>query len=298
MDAAISSINTVRPSARKHAAGPSSRRRVCASANPYAPLDFTIDQGPGVPPTIPPFPSSGLIPLPNGFGNIFPGVGPFPHSYSDGWNVTVEHSFAHNIEASIGYVGNVGRKLWSNIDPNAPVPGPGPFDPRRPYFAKFGWTQGLLIRNDEIPGYPDLTSNYNSLQAKVEKRFSNGLYILSNFVWAKSLDYGTSSAPGIGPENYFNVKGDYSNSSYVAPWGSVTAVNWELPFGRGKTFNLTGACQHHCRRLDHQRHYQLPGGYLLHSLPGQHCLLELHHPSATGSGGRSPRVQSQSQRVV
>lgn len=60
-------------------------------------------------------------------------------------------------------------------------------------------------------------------------------------MWAKSLDYGTSSAPGIGPENYFNVKGDYSNSSYVAPWGSVTAVNWELPFGRGKAFNLTGA---------------------------------------------------------
>ena len=211
-----------------------------ASANAYAPLGFSIDQGPGVPPGIPAFPASGLIPLPNGFGNTFPGVGPFPHSYSDGWNLTVEHTFAYNIGASIGYVGNVGRKLWSNIDPNAPVPGPGPFDPRRPYFAKFGWTQGLLIRNDEIPGYPDLTSNYNSLQAKVEKRFDNGLYILSNFVWAKSLDYGTSSAPGIGPENYFNVKGDYSNSSYVAPWGSVTAVNWELPFGRGKAYNLTG----------------------------------------------------------
>lgn len=205
-------------------------------ANPYAPLGFTLDQGPGVPPAIPPFPSSGIVPLPDGFGNVFFGVGEFPHSYSDGWNVTIQHALPHSVNVSLGYVGNVGKQLWSNIDPNAPVPGPGPFNPRRPYFAKYGWTQGLLIRNDHIPGYQDLTSNYNSLQAKVEKRFSRGLYLLSNFVWAKSLDYGTDSAPGIGPENYFDIAGDYGNSSYVEPWGWVSAINWELPFGRGKAF--------------------------------------------------------------
>jgi outer membrane receptor protein involved in Fe transport len=215
---------------------PIQQSQTFAPANPYAALGFTIDQGPGIPPPIPPFPSSGVLPLPDGFGNVFFGVGEFPHSYTDGWNLTLEHAFGSSLNVSLGYVGNVGEKLWSNIDPNAPVPGPGPFNPRRPYFAKYGWTQGLLIRNDHIPGYQDLSSNYNSLQAKIEKRFGSGLFLLSNFVWEKSLDYGTDSAPGIGPENYFNIAGDYGNSSYVRPWSWITAINWDVPFGRGKAF--------------------------------------------------------------
>jgi len=199
--------------------------------NPYAALGFTFDQGPGVPAALPPFPDSGQIPLPNGFTEIFPGVGKYSHSYSDGWNFTVEHAFAHDLTASVGYVGNVGRKLWNNIDLNTPFPGPGPFDPRRPYFSQFGWTQTILLRNNA------LSSSYHSLQAHVEKRFGGGLYLLSNFTWSHSLDYGT-----FGVQNIFDFPSNYGNSDFTRPLSSVSAVNWEVPFGRGRAFgNNMGA---------------------------------------------------------
>jgi outer membrane receptor protein involved in Fe transport len=201
-------------------------------ANPFSPLGFTIDQGPGVPATLPAFPASGKILLPNGFTEYFPGVGPFPHSYSDGWNLTLEHTFTGELSVAVGYVGNVGRKLWYNSDPNAPIPGPGDFDSRRPYFARFGWEQSLGLRDNK------LDSSYNSLQVKVQKRFRAGLYLLSNFTWDKSIDYGT-----FGAQNQFDIRSNKGNSDFTRPLASVTAVNWEIPFGRGKAFGnkLSGA---------------------------------------------------------
>jgi outer membrane receptor protein involved in Fe transport len=199
--------------------------------NPFAPLPFTLDQGPGVPAPLPAFPSNGTIPLPNGFSQYFPGTGPYPHSYNDGWNVTLEQLFPHDIAFSVAYLGNVGRRLWNNVDVNAPIPGPGPFDPRRPYFAKFGWTTSQGQRNNELSGYPQLKSNYNSLQTTVQKRFSSGFDLLSNFTWAKSLDEGT-----FGPQNQFDFASNYGNSDSVRPFSWITSAIWNLPFGRGKAF--------------------------------------------------------------
>ncbi len=202
-----------------------------SSDNPYASVPFTLDQGPGVPPALPAFPANGQLPLPNGFFQYFPGAGNYPHSYNDSYNVTLEHVFPHQITASIAYVGNIGRHLWDNVDVNAPIPGPGDFNSRRPYFAKFGWTTGEGQRNNELAGYPELRSNYNSLQARVEKHFSGGLYLLSNFTWDNSLDEGE-----FGPQNQFDFASNYGHSNNPRPWASVTAINWELPFGRGRAF--------------------------------------------------------------
>ena len=164
--------------------------------------------------------------MPNGFSEIFPGVGNYPHSYIDAWNVTLEQAFTRNVTATVAYVGNVGRKLWNNDDVNAPIPGPGSFDPRRPYFGQFGWTQAMTLRSD------DLDSNYNALQVGVRKRPSgDGLYVISNFTWAKSLDYGT-----FGLQNPFNRASNYGNSDFVRPLVWITAATYNLPFGRGKKF--------------------------------------------------------------
>jgi hypothetical protein len=197
----------------------------------YAALPFTLDQGPGLPAPLPPYPANGLIPLPNGFSQIFPGTGTYPHSYNDGWNVTWQQMFGREVSLSIAYVGNVGRNLWDNIDVNAPIPGPGPFDPRRPYFSKFGWTTSQTQRNNQLNGYPELKSNYNSLQASVQKRFGSSLNLISNFTWAKSLDEGT-----FGPQNIFNFASNYGNSDAVRPFSWITAAVWNLPFGHGQPF--------------------------------------------------------------
>jgi Carboxypeptidase regulatory-like domain/TonB dependent receptor len=197
--------------------------------NPYAALPFTLDQGPGKPAALPAFPSNGLIPLPNGYTEEFPGTGDYPHSYNNQWNVTLQQAFGDNVTISIGYVGSQGRHLWDNIDVNAPVPGPGDFNTRRPYYAKYGWTVEEFQRNDQLSGYPELTSNYNALQATFNSRIRGGLTLLSNFTWDKSLDEGV-----YGPQNQFNFASNYGNSSTTRPYTWISAATWAIPVGRGK----------------------------------------------------------------
>jgi outer membrane receptor protein involved in Fe transport len=206
-------------------------------ANPFAPLPYTLDQGPGLPPALPAFPPNGQISFygaPGG-SEYFVGTGTYPHSYNDTYNVTLEHAFPHQITASIAYVGNIGRHLWDNYDVNMPPPGPGPYTAREPFFANYGWAVPEYQRNNAVYHEPEMRSNYNSLQLHAEKRFHQGLYVLSNFTWAKSLDVGTFG-PGDGNGNQFCYSCNYGPSGTVRPWTWVSAVNYELPFGNGRPF--------------------------------------------------------------
>jgi hypothetical protein len=96
-------------------------------------------------------------------------------------------------------------------------------DQRRPYFAKFGWNSPLYYFGN------DTDNHYNSLQSKVEKRFSGGLQVLANYTYshAKSHD-----------QPYFDID---RNLWYGRPdWqrNNVLVVSdiYELPFGTGKRF--------------------------------------------------------------
>jgi outer membrane receptor protein involved in Fe transport len=217
-------------------------------ANPFAPLGYTLDEGPGLPPPLPAFPANGQISFAGapGGSEYFVGVGNYPHSYNDTYNVTLEHAFPYQVTASVAYVGNIGRHLWDNYNVNLPPPGPGQYTSREPFCnapavsgpcsaTSYGWAVPEYQRNDAVYNEPEMRSNYNSLQLHAQKRFHQGLYLLSNFTWAKSLDVGTFG-PGDGNGNQFCFSCNYGPSGTVRPWSWVSAANWELPFGRGRAF--------------------------------------------------------------
>jgi outer membrane receptor protein involved in Fe transport len=206
-------------------------------ANPYAPLPYTLDQGPGVPPALPAFPANGQISFQGapGGSEYFVGTGTYPHSYNDTYNVTLEHAFPYQITASVAYVGNIGRHLWDNYNVNLAPPGPGDYTTREPFFASYGWAVPEYQRNNAVYHEPEMRSNYNSLQLHAEKRFHQGLYLLSNFTWAKSLDDGTFG-PGDGNGNQFCFSCNYGPTGAVRPWTWISAANWELPFGHGRAY--------------------------------------------------------------
>jgi hypothetical protein len=89
------------------------------------------------------------------------------------------------------------------------------------------------------------TSNYNGLQAKIEKRFSSGLYLLDSFTWSKAIDITGQSLDGGGNcsncgnsipsvQNIYNWQADRGISAYNHPLVNVTSLVWSLPVGKGQ----------------------------------------------------------------
>jgi trimeric autotransporter adhesin len=88
---------------------------------------------------------------------------------------------------------------------------------------------------------------YYSFYFRAERRFANGLSILTSYTWSRSKDDITgASAAGAsnivqaaGPQNAYNLAGEWSLSTQNVPNRFTMSATYELPFGRGKKF-LTG----------------------------------------------------------
>jgi hypothetical protein len=118
------------------------------------------------------------------------------------------------------YVGNHGLHLQSTDDFNDPSPGPGAVQGRRPFQP---W--GTITFQSQ-----DLTDTYQSLQAKVEHRMSNGLSGLVSYTWSKFLQFNQS--PSVGG----NLGYEKTYSPYNTPQNLAASGTYELPFGRSRKF--------------------------------------------------------------
>jgi carboxypeptidase family protein/TonB-dependent receptor-like protein len=73
------------------------------------------------------------------------------------------------------------------------------------------------------------SDNYNSLQAKVRKRFSRGYSFLAHYTWSKGFDYG---------QNYFasDPRAGYGPDSFSVKHRFVMTNIWDLPIGRNQAW--------------------------------------------------------------
>src|ERR1035438_3061197 len=83
--------------------------------------------------------------------------------------------------------------------------------------------------------------NYNSLQAKIDKRFSHGLSFLGGYSWTHSLDDAVQPIQGTdggqaGNPAFLGLKFEYGASATDVRHRFTFAPQYELPFGRGKQF--------------------------------------------------------------
>jgi hypothetical protein len=98
-----------------------------------------------------------------------------------------------------------------------------------------------------FPQYQDVTnfgphigySNYHALQVNLQKRFSDGFSLLTNYVWSKLLDTGgvgngARSSDATNAEDIFNYDEEYSYSTLDVPHRFTISSTYELPIGRGK----------------------------------------------------------------
>jgi outer membrane receptor protein involved in Fe transport len=152
-------------------------------------------------------------------------------SYTQQWNLGVQHELAKDLLLEVNYVGTRGVKMPVFFTTNTPLPGPGDIQARRP----FPQSTSLLEDNRKASG------TYNGLQAKIDKRFSNGLQFLGSYAWSHQIDMGgNGNSDGATPQNEYDLKADRANGAFDFRHTFTGSYFYQFPFGKGRRF-LTDA---------------------------------------------------------
>ena len=154
--------------------------------------------------------------------------------YSEQFNVSVQRLITNSTTATVAYVGSVSRHLQSNPDGNIPdqvVPAGQNEQPLRPY-NQFGGSSLIAYAGN---------ANYNSLQATLERRLTNGLSFLGAYTWSHALDDALTLLGGTGQSGYRNQRllgysYDYGNSYFDVRQRFALNTQYQLPFGIGRRY--------------------------------------------------------------
>ena len=129
--------------------------------------------------------------------------------------------------ADVGYVGTRGDRLFRTVNYNQPAPAAGAVQARRPYpqYGNMNTVASLA------------SSEYNSLEARLEKRFARGYSFLASYTLGKSMDDASGSGgnadSGV-PQNSRNLDAEWGPSVYDVRQRFVLSGIYELPWGSGR----------------------------------------------------------------
>jgi hypothetical protein len=203
-----------------------------AAGVPNAPLGPTV----GIPSICCPDISTGRVPLPLVAETGYPVANQLLHrGYIQSWNLVVERKLPADLVASLGYVGSKSVRGFAFLDINASqIPGSG--DEGRPLFEKFGRTTATREWDGRT------SSIYHSLQASLNRRFSNGVLIKAAYTFSKAID---EAAYSDWTEFLWNASSEFDRNRALAshdiPHNFQFAFVYELPFGATKKWATSGA---------------------------------------------------------
>jgi Carboxypeptidase regulatory-like domain/TonB dependent receptor len=150
------------------------------------------------------------------------------------WNFGLEQDLGWNSVFSLSYAGSKGTRLYEFRNANQPTPSANPnsdLNSRRPY---------PFVPTDFPTWCSCGSSTYHSLQAKVEKRFSQGLSFLGAYTFSKAIDEQSNASLGFVSGGGFRDPRYPSEEKALADFNVadrfVLSLSYELPFGKGKMF--------------------------------------------------------------
>ena len=160
--------------------------------------------------------------------------------YIQQYNIGVQYELMSDIVLDVAYVGNKGTKLngFRNLNQRAVITNADGSQSAgaRPYPA-FGDIQWMENR---------VSASYNSLQLRLEKRFTGGMTGNVSYTLGEALsgapDHISTSGGGAGidtgvfrePQDGNNLAAEYGPTEFDIRHRFVASYIWELPFGRGR----------------------------------------------------------------
>ena len=180
--------------------------------------------------------------------------------YTQQWHLGIEYQLPADTVFEISYGGSRGLKLFAFYNGNQAVPVLGtdslPTAPRRPaqnndwpgangpcdlnpannYADASNCNPALDVSIDTFRS--NAQSNYDSLQVRLEKRYSHGLQYEAAYTWAHALDNASSASLGSVNNGDFQDQRfpnqNYGNADFDVRHRFVFNYVYDLPFGRGR----------------------------------------------------------------
>ena len=181
--------------------------------------------------------------------------------YMQQWHLGLEYQLPADTVLEFTYAGSRGLKLFAFYNGNQATPDANASDPTAPRRPAHEVTPGATGDSCTLAAYyntPSLyncnpaldagiatfrsntQSNYNSLQVRLEKRYSHGLQYEAAYTFAHALDNASSASLGSVNNGDFrdqtNPNLEYGNADFDVRQRFVFSYTYDLPFGRGRLF--------------------------------------------------------------
>jgi len=201
----------------------------------------------------------------------------FKRPYIQSWNLVLERSLGWGFTGSVGYIATRTIAQSGQINLNAGRVGGGTAS--QPLNQQFGRLASTNLQNGLY------NSHYDSMQANLKKRFSNGLQLDVAYTWSKAigmtgLGFNNDGALAINDPNFIHL--NRGLLSIDRPHNFQFNGAWELPFGRGQRWGT-----------DNKLVSALTGGWQLSWLFGAFS----GNPFTVSSSGTSLNAPGNSQRA-
>src|SRR5439155_248856 len=145
------------------------------------------------------------------------------------WNLAVQEALPFQLSLDVAYVGTHGIDIAAATNLNAGyIMGVG--SRGQPQYPRTATTQ---------MNFQGFSSNYNSLQVKLDRQFRTGVRITTSFTWQKAMSWQGGDDGGL--FNYINPERNYARADFDRTLNYVQSYIYSLPFGRGKHWLAHGA---------------------------------------------------------
>ncbi|MCU1232790.1 MAG: Cna domain protein [Candidatus Solibacter sp.] len=176
-------------------------------------------------PTFATIPSNGVLtnPDPNQADFVVPRNFKNPNVQS--WNLSVQRALPQHFTLDVAYVGNHGVDSVVAYNLNQPTSVLGGGNASKPLNQQFGRTADTTVY------WVGMSTRYNALQVKFNRRFTAGLAITTSYTLGKGLGYQTGDDGGLW--TYYAQRRSYARNDYDRTHTFTQSYVYDLPLGVG-----------------------------------------------------------------